>query len=145
MLRRVLRAELTIAIDRTPEAVFAYLTDVSNLTVWQAGVRSAELDGEPRVGARIHESRHMLGRELHTMLEIAEYDPPHLFTLRALDSPIPFTVRHELEPSGGGTSLTVVGEGDAGMLPGFAAGLMARRAEKQFRRDFERLKLLLES
>jgi len=30
-------------------------------------------------------------------------------------------------------------------LPGFAAGIMARRAEKQFRKDFERLKRLLES
>jgi hypothetical protein len=54
-------------------------------------------------------------------------------------------VRHELEPSGGGTRLTVTGEGDAGMLPGFAAGIMARRAEKQFRKDFERLKKLLEA
>ena len=39
----------------------------------------------------------------------------------------------------------MVGEGDAGLLPGFAAGIMARRAEKQFRKDFERLKRLLES
>ena len=37
------------------------------------------------------------------------------------------------------------GEGDAGLLPGFAAGIMARRAEKQFRKDFERLKRLLET
>ena len=58
---------------------------------------------------------------------------------------MPFTVRHELEPHGEGTRLTVVGEGDPGMLPGFAAGIMARRAEKQFRKDFERLKRILES
>jgi hypothetical protein len=31
------------------------------------------------------------------------------------------------------------------MLPGFAAGIMARRAERQFRRDFERIKQLLEA
>jgi carbon monoxide dehydrogenase subunit G len=58
---------------------------------------------------------------------------------------VPFVVRHELEPSGGGTRLTVTGIGDAGLLPGVAAGIMARRAEKQFRKDFERLKRLLES
>jgi hypothetical protein len=59
---------------------------------------------------------------------------------------VPFAVRHELEPNrSGGTRLTVVGEGDAGLLPGFAAGIMARRAEKQFRKDFERLKRLLET
>lgn len=133
-------AEVVVDIDRAPEDVWAYLTDVSNLPSWQSGVHSAR-----REGSRILESRHLLGRELHTTLEIEEETPPQVFALRAIDSPVPFTVRHELEPSGGGTRLTVTGEGDAGMLPGFAAGIMARRAERQFRKDFERLKRLLES
>jgi len=130
------RAELTIEIARTPEDVFAYLTDVSNLPDWQSGVKSAtQRDG------KIEESRSMFGRELHTTFEIAEQEEPRLFTLRALDSPVPFTVRHELEPAGSGTRLTVTAEGD---VPGFAAGLLAKRAEKQIRKDFERLKEILE-
>ena len=139
MLRAV-HAEVVVDIDRTPEDVYAYLTDVSNLPKWQSGVHSARRDG-----SQIHESRHMLGRELNTTLEIEDEDPPRVFALRAVNSPVPFSVRHELEPSGGGTRLTVTGEGDAGLLPGFAAGIMARRAEKQFRKDFERLKRLLEA
>jgi carbon monoxide dehydrogenase subunit G len=141
------RAELTIEVARTPEDVFAYLTDVSNLPAWQSGVHTAQIEdaGVSRVGARIRESRHMLGRELNTTLEITEHDAPRLFSLRALDSPVPFVVRHELELHEGGTLLTVTGVGDVGLLPGFAAGIMARRAEKQFRKDFERLKKLLES
>ena len=128
-------------IARTPEEVFDYLVDVSNLPSWQSGVHSARREGD-----RIHESRHLLGRELSTTLAIDEEARPRVFAIRALDSPVPFTVRHELEPDGsGGTRLSVVGEGDAGMLPGFAAGIMARRAEKQFRKDFERLKRLLET
>jgi carbon monoxide dehydrogenase subunit G len=135
------RAELTVEIARTPEEVFDYLVDVSNLPSWQSGVHSATREGD-----RIHESRHLLGRELSTTLAIDEEERPLVFAIRALDSPVPFTVRHALEPNqSGGTRLSVVGEGDAGMLPGFAAGLMARRAEKQFRKDFERLKRLLES
>lgn len=131
-----MRAELTIEIARTPEDVFAYLTDVSNLPAWQAGVKSATLrDG------RILESRSLLGRELQTTLEIVEQDEPQLFTLRTLDSPVPVTVRHELETAGCGTRLTVSADGD---VPGFAAGLLARRAERQFRKDFERLKKILE-
>jgi carbon monoxide dehydrogenase subunit G len=131
------RAELTIEIAGTPDDVFAYLTDASNLPAWQTGVKSATVrDG------RIEESRSLLGRELHTSLEIVEEQEPRLFVLRALDSPMPFTVRHELEPADGGTRLTVTVEGD---VPGFAAGLLERRAEKQFRKDFERLKQILES
>jgi carbon monoxide dehydrogenase subunit G len=135
------RAELTVEIARTPEEVFDYLVDVSNLPAWQSGVHAARREGD-----RIHESRHLLGRELSTTLAIDEEERPRVFAIRALDSPVPFSVRHELEPdASGGTRLTVVGEGDAGMLPGFAAGIMARRAEKQFRKDFERLKRLLET
>ena len=136
-----MHAELTVEIARTPEEVFDYLTDVSNLPTWQSGVHSAR-----REGSTIHESRHLLGRELTTRLAIEEEERPRAFVLRAVDSPVPFSVRHEIEPDGnGGTRLRVVGEGDAGMLPGFAAGIMARRAEKQFRKDFERLKRLLET
>ena len=132
-----MRAELTIEIARTPEEVFAYLTDVSNVPAWQAGVKSAELhDG------RIDESRTLFGREFHTTLEIVEQEPPRVFTLRALNGPVPLTVRHELEPADGGTRLTVAAEAE---MPGFAAGLVARRAEKQFRHDFARLKQILES
>jgi len=135
------RAELTIEIARTPEEVFDYLTDVANLPSWQSGVHAARRDGD-----RIHESRHMLGRELSTTLAIEAEERPGVFAIRALDSPVPFTVRHELEPDGaGGTLLHVLGDGDAGLLPGFAAGIMARRAEKQFRKDFERLKRVLET
>ena len=131
------RAELTIEIARTPEDVFAYLTDVSNLPAWQASVKNAaERDG------RIEESRSLLGKELTTTLEIVDREEPRRFTLRALDSPVPFTVRHELEPADGGTRLTVTAEGD---VPSFAAGLLARRAERQFRKDFARLKHILES
>ncbi len=131
-----MRADLTIEITRTPEDVFAYLTDVSNVPAWQAGVKSSTLrDG------RIEESRSLFGREIHTTLEIVEQEEPRLFTLRAVSGPVPFTVRHELEPADGGTRLTVTAEGD---VPGFAAGLLSRHAEKQFRKDFERLKQILE-
>jgi carbon monoxide dehydrogenase subunit G len=132
------RAELTIEIERPPDEVFAFMTDVSHVPEWQAGVKTAE-----RHDGRIEEARSLFGRELHTTLEIVEEEPPRVFTLRALNSPVPFTVRHELEPAdGGGTRLTVTADGE---VPGFAAGLLARRAEKQFRKDFERLKQILES
>lgn len=131
------RAELTIEIARTPSDVFAYLTDASNLPEWQEGVMSASLhDG------LIEESRTLLGQELETTLEVVEREEPRLFTLRALDGPVRVRIRHELEPAAGGTQLTVTAEGD--VPGGFVAGLVARRVEKQFRKDFARLKQILE-
>src|SRR5690242_11119929 len=98
-----MRAELTIEIARTPEEVFAYLTDVANLPKWQSGVRAVKQEGD-----RIDETRSFLGREVHTTLEILENDAPRVFTLKALNGPVRFTVTHTLEPAGTGTRLTVV-------------------------------------
>ena len=132
-----MRAELTVEIARTPEEVFAYLTDVANLPEWQSGMRRAT-----QTGNRIEETRSFLGREMHTTLEILASEPPRLFTLKALDGPVRFTVTHELEPAGdGGTRLTVVAEGD---VPGFASGIVAQQAKRQFSKDFARLKEILE-
>src|SRR5262249_35122539 len=126
-----------IEIARTPEEVFSYLTDVSNVPTWQTGVKSAALrDG------RIEESRTLFGREVNTTLEIVEQEEPRLFTLRAIGGPVPFTVRHGLGPAAGGRRVTAPAEGD---VPGFAAGLLAKGAERQFRKDFDRLKKILES
>ena len=142
-----MEAELTIEIARAPEDVFSYLTDASSVPAWQSGVQSVELvdGGRPRSGARLVEHRNLLGRELRTTLEISEYEPPRVFALHALDGPAPFDVRHELVPEGDGTSMRVVVEGDPAFLPGFASGLVTRRLEKQVRKDFERLKQILES
>jgi uncharacterized protein YndB with AHSA1/START domain len=141
------RAAVTIEIERSPDDVFAYLADVSHLTEWQSGVHAAAIEGGARAeeGARVHESRTLLGKEHTTTLEIVEFDPPRLFTLKALDGPALLTVRHELEPSGDDTELTVVVEGEVKHVPGFAAGLMMRGAERQFRKDVERLKRVLEA
>ncbi len=132
-----MRAELTIEIARAPEDVFAYLTDVANLPAWQSGVRAAEQNGD-----RIEETRSFLGREMHTTLEVIANEAPRVFTLKALDGPVRFTVTHELEPAGSGTRLTVVADGD---VPGFASGIVAQQAKRQFTKDFRRLKEILES
>jgi len=132
-----MRAKLTIEIARTPEEVFSYLSDVSNLPAWQAGVRAAEQTGD-----RIEETRSFLGREMHTTLEVVESESPRVFTLKALNGPVRFTVTHELEATGSGTRLTVVADGD---VPGFASGIVAQQAKRQFSKDFARLKEILES
>lgn len=132
-----MRAELAIEIARTPDEVFAYLSDVANLPEWQPAVRAVE-----RKGDRIEETRSFLGREMHTTLEIVTNEPPRLFTLRALDGPVRFTVTHELEPAENGTRLSVVAEGD---VPGFASGIVAQQAKRQFSKDFARLKEILEA
>ena len=75
-----MRAELTLEIARTPEEVFAYLSDIANLPKWQPGVRSAVQERRPHRRDPL-----VLGREMHTTLEIVESEAPRVFALKALD------------------------------------------------------------
>lgn len=140
-----MRFEAEIDIDRPPEVVFSALTNIGLLPQWQRSVVSAELEGEPGVGARIRETRKLMGREAKLVSEVTEYDAPHRFSLRTIEGPILLTVTHLLEPSGGGTRLEVVGEANPTGVMRFAPGrMMQKSAESEFRGDLERLKALLE-
>lgn len=139
-----MRFDVEIDIDRPPEDVFALLTDVARLPEWQDSAVSVEAEGPMGQGMRIRETRRLFGREYRVVHQVVSFDPPHRFEVRSIEGPLPLTVSHTLEPSGGGTHLEVVVEAKPKGMMRFAAGAASKAAESEFRRDFERLKELLE-
>ena len=140
-----MRFTVEIEIDRPPEDVFAALTAIDRLPEWQASAISAAAEGPLGKGTRIRETRRLMGREYHVVHEVTAFDPPHRFDVEAVEGPMPLSVSHTLEPSGGGTLLEVVGEGKPRGVLRFAAAGIAKTAEAEFRRDFEKLKERLEA
>jgi uncharacterized protein YndB with AHSA1/START domain len=141
----MIRIEFIVEVKRPPAEVFAYLTDPANLPEWQASAIEASADGPIAVGTHISEVRKFLGRRMESTLEVTEYEPGAKFSLKTLSGPVPFEVRHTLRADDGGTSLTLVGEGEPGGFFKLAEPLVARQAERQFKGDFETLKELLEA
>jgi carbon monoxide dehydrogenase subunit G len=141
----VIRIELTVEIARTPEDVFAFLTDIERLPEWQTSAVEAHTDGPLAKGSRITEKRRLLGREVDSELEVVACEPPKRLILRSLGGPVKFTVDHELAAHGEGTRLTLIAEAEPGGLMRLTGPMIARTAEQQFRQDFDRLKELLES
>ena len=137
--------EVTVEVARPPADVFAYLTDVSTLPEWQATASNAEIDGAVRLGARIRERRHFLGRDLRTELEVTAYDPPRRFDVHSHGGPAAFAIRHTLVPSADGTRLRAEVDVTLSRMMRFAAHGPLKIAEREFRGDFARLKQLLEA
>jgi carbon monoxide dehydrogenase subunit G len=137
--------EHALTVNRPVEEVFAYLTDVRNLPEWQQGVAETRPEGETGVGARFVEVRTFLGKRLESTIEIVEYEPSRLFTIRVVAGPIPFEVRHTLEPENGGTRIRISGSGEPGGFFKLAEGLVTRQAQKAAEKDFAKLKQLLEA
>ena len=71
----MLKVDLTIEISRPPEDVFAWLTDVEQLTRWQKSLLDAHADEPFQKGTRIAEKRSLFGREAETELEVTALEP----------------------------------------------------------------------
>jgi len=140
----VVRIEVTIDVARPAEEVFAHLVDLDRLPDWQESAVESRADEPLAEGVRIFECRRALGREVHSELEVTEFEPPRRLTLKTLKGPVKFTVDHRLAEADGGTRLTVVAEGKAGGLMRLGEPMLARTVEAEMQKDFERLKELLE-
>lgn len=137
--------EHSVTIDRPVETVFGYLTDVRNLPQWQQGVVEIRPAGEMGLGATFAEVRSFLGKRMESTIEVSEFETGRLFSIKVVNGPIPFEVRHTLEPSGSGTRLRVEGSGEPGGFFKLAEGLVARQAERAAKKDFANLKKVLET
>jgi carbon monoxide dehydrogenase subunit G len=140
----VFRYRRTIEIARQPEVVFAFVTDLDNLTAWQPSVREVRWVRPLEEGATFDETRELLGRRARSRLEVTALEPGREFSIRVVEGPVPLTVRHVLEAADGGTRLTLEAEGEAGGLMRLAAPIAERAAARQAGQDLERLKRLAE-
>jgi uncharacterized protein YndB with AHSA1/START domain len=96
----------SIEIARSPDDVFAFLTDPSKLATWQDAEEVIQLTPGPLgVGTRLREVHRALGRRRVEITEFVVYEPGQRFEIRMLDGP-PLDGRWDFEPSPAGTRLT---------------------------------------
>src|SRR4051794_6425369 len=141
----MLRVELTIEISRAPEDVFAYLSETDKLPLWQKSLLEARADGPFAKGTQIVEKRSLFGREAETKLEVTFFEPPRRLTVETLSGRVELEIDHRLEASGeDGTTLQVTAAGRPKGALRFAGPAVERGARQELKRDFERLKAILE-
>ena len=140
------RMEHTVTVKRPAEEVFAYLADVRHLPQWQDGVVEVRTDDDKtRVGSRFVEVRSFLGKRIESTIEIVAYEPSRLFTIKVIEGPIPFEVRHTIEPEGDATRVDVVGEGEPGGFFKLADPLVERAVRRELEGNLATLKDILET
>ena len=134
--------DLEVSIDRPVAEVFDYVTDIRNVPKWQESAESAEWIEE---GRRFRERRNFMGRSADIELQVTALEPDRRFDVGAVKAPVKFEIRHLFEARDGVTLLRAHGEAKLGGALRFAAGIAKRQAESQFRKDFQRLKAVLEA
>ncbi|HEX3567409.1 MAG TPA: SRPBCC family protein [Acidimicrobiales bacterium] len=101
---------VSIAVDRSAEEVFAYVTDPSRFSEWQKGVVSGHMEssGTTQIGDRCVSTRRIGFAERPSTSTVTRFDPPHHWAVSGIDGPIRAMVDVTVEPrSDSGTHLTV--------------------------------------
>ena len=136
-----IKVEETVEIGRPVEEVFAYVADPENLATWSGVVLEVRKDG----GDRFTLVQKFLGRRFESPCEVITSEPNRRYAFRSTGGPIPLTFTFTCEPSGAGTRLTEVGEGEPGTFFTLVGPLFEKAAKRQVRHDLDTLKDLLES
>jgi uncharacterized protein YndB with AHSA1/START domain len=140
----VVRVQHTVEIARPARVVFETLTDVERVPEWQASAVESHADGPLAEGVRIRERRHFLGHDGETELEVTVFEPDRRLALKTLTGPVRLTIDHRLEETDGRTMVHVTAEGKPHGLLRLAGPAVTARARQELRRDFDRLKAILE-
>jgi uncharacterized protein YndB with AHSA1/START domain len=135
-------------IARTPQEVFAYVTDPTHLPEWQASVVSVQQDDTPvRVGKRAVVIRQAGPRKMASTAEVAGLEPPRSWFIRGVDGLIRGNVRGRIEPVEDGARSRVTIELE---LQGHGIGtlllpiVVKRQAQREMPENVKRLKERLE-
>jgi hypothetical protein len=138
----------TIEIDRPPEDVFAYATDLVRFGEWQKDVVRLELHGGGPLGlgSRFTTTRQLGGVEYKTTQEVTEFSPPSRFAAASISGPLRAIGTITIEPLDGGarsrftSALDFEGRGLGRLVPDGVRRMAAKRAPQ----SYQNLKELLE-
>ena len=141
----------SIQINRAPEEVFAFISDVNNMPRWVTGVTKARLLSSGMAeGARFQLDYRQGWRSDSVELEVVEFDAPRTVSTKAIRGPFQFAGTVEVEAVEGGTRVTNTIEADADSLSTkFATVLLGplllRSMRNRLRRELDALSAAIKS
>ena len=137
-----MRVGQTFKIRRSPQDIFAYMTDPANLAEWQTAKTEVRpvTEGPPRLGYRVFERTKVGPREWDQVVEFTEFEPGRVFGVKVVEGP-PSTGRWTLTADGDVTRVECAVELEA---PRLLAPVMKIAIDRQFRKYHDNLKRLLE-
>jgi uncharacterized membrane protein len=148
---REIKIEQSMIVDLPVEDVFAYVSNVENLTDWVGSVISVRkaTPGDIRTGDVVRMTVRTLGRWSELTYEIIEYEPYHLITFKSISGIAPSVFSWQFEAlERGQTRISqeaMMQIHNDGRFPGMAESTLAGMASRQIKHDLLILKDLLES
>ena len=144
----MVEASTSIEIERPADEVFAFVSEFPNNPRWQRGQRSCRWTSDPplRVGSTYDQHARFLGRDMVNAFRVVELEPGRSVTFTSESGTFPLTITRTVEPLGAGRSrFTEHVRGEPGGFFRIAEPLLRPLVKATIKRDFPRLKALLEA
>jgi uncharacterized protein YndB with AHSA1/START domain len=141
----------TVTVNRRPETVFAYLTDMSKHGEWSPkpySIEPVEGDGQATVGARFRSFGSIPGEKHHeNNVEITRVEPPTRFSFTAHDKSQTYKHDFVLTPTAEGTRVdrTVDGPEPTGFLRLIYPLIWSLAIKPSVQKDLDRFKAKCEA
>lgn len=138
----------SIQVDRPASEVFEYLADMANNPEWQTGMQSCTWTSEPplRLGSTYDQEASFLGKKITSSFEVVEFEEGRKIRIRTTSGTMPIDVTRLVSEASPGTStVKAIVKGDPKGVFRLAMPLMRFLVGASVRKDYERLKALLES
>lgn len=141
------RVEVTVTIERPPEAVFAFISDFEKNSLWQSGVEKAwfTANGPFGVGSTYTQLSKFLGRDIEFHFEVIRFEPNKVVEFHTTSGTFPVRIVRAVEPVPEGTRVNAIIEGEASGIFKLAAPILDWFTQRQIESDYRKLKVLLES
>ena len=136
------RNEASIEIAAAPEDVFPWIAEPARRLEWVHGLEVSEQTEEGRFREVVAD--HGIRTEVDVATTVSE--PPGRLEARMRGRGLEASIRNRLEPTEGGTRLTVTVESEyRGLMARIAGPVVTRHAQGALERSLERLRQLVEA
>ena len=144
----MITTKIDITIARPAAEVFDYISDFAKNPTWQNGMKSCEWITEPplQVGSQYLQKAGFMGREINSTFEVLEHEPGARVKAHTIESTFPITFTRWVTPLGESECrVEALIEGDSSGFFRLVEPLMAPLVRRSIRKDYQRLKELLEA
>ncbi len=143
----MINLDLSTLIDRPMKDVFAFVSNLNNMSKWNSAVVSLQqvTPGEVGVGTKFKSVGEMLGRRIEGEVQVTTYEPDTKTGFQMNAGPIQMNVTISFKTVGTDTKVSLNAQGNPAGVFKLAEGLLQGRVKSMMEENLVRLKSVLET
>jgi carbon monoxide dehydrogenase subunit G len=142
----MINLDLSTLIDRPVKDVFAFVSNLNNMSKWNSAVVSLQqlTPGAVGVGTKFKSVGEMMGRRIEGEVQVTSYEPDTKTGFQMNAGPMQINVTISFKPVGTGTKVSLNAQGNPAGVFKLAEGIMQGRVKSLMEENLARLKSVLE-